>query len=341
MPGGNRVRIKVAPPSFVPGLESRPGADLLKRMVHALKDQYKNKKIGVLMGGLSPEREVSLKTGKAVFEAIQRRDLNVTVIDVDNQVAKSLEANKVDLAFIALHGTYGEDGTIQGLLEYMKIPYTGSGVLGSALAYNKVVSKEIFRQRGIPTADFQVFYKNQKEKIKRTLPLPVVAKPSDQGSSLGVTIVKTESAWEKAMETAFTYSKEVIVETYIEGKLLAIGMKGEQPMPIVHIVPKSGFYDYDAKYTPGKTEYLCPASLSPEETKRCGEVAKNAFLALKGRGVPRVDAILDSAGMPYILEMNTIPGMTPTSLLPMAAKQMGMSFDDLVMEILSTAQLDY
>lgn len=304
-------------------------------------DRFKNKTIGVLMGGLSPEREISLLTGKAVFEAIKNQGLNCLEVDVDHQIAKTLEAKSIDVAFIALHGTYGEDGLIQGLLEYMSIPYTGSGVLGSAIAYDKVISKMIFKQNGIPTADYQVIHKAQREQSKRTLKFPVVVKPSNQGSSLGTSIVNNKKEYEQSLDDAFSYSDEVVVEKYIDGKLLAVGMKGFEPMPIVEIRPKSGFYDYKAKYTPGETEYICPAKLTAPETRRCEQTAVSVMRLLKGRGVPRVDMILDAKGVPQVLEMNTIPGMTQTSLLPKAAKQAGMDFPELVMEILKMAQLDY
>lgn len=293
------------------------------------------------MKGLSPERDVSIITGKSVIEALKRKGLDALPIHVDHNIGETLQANPIDVAFIALHGTFGEDGCIQGLLEYFKIPYTGAGVMGSALAYDKLKSKEILKFHKIPTAEYEVFYKNPNEKICRTLGLPVVVKPTNQGSSLGISIVKNESEWEPALETAFTYSDEVIVEKFIEGKLLAIGMKEMEPMPIVHIHPKSGFYDYEAKYTSGKTEYFCPANLEKSEADRCRQVAKQVFQVLRGRGFPRVDVILDNEGTPFVLEMNTIPGMTPTSLLPMAAQKMGFEFDDLVVEILKTAQRDY
>ncbi len=291
------------------------------------------------MGGLSPEREVSIVTGNSVLEAINRKGLTALPIHVDHNIGETLKSNPIDMAFIALHGTFGEDGCVQGLLEYFKIPYTGSGVMGSALAYDKLKSKEILKFHRIPTADYEVFYKNQK--TDRGLDLPVVVKPTNQGSSLGVTIVKTESQWKPALEDAFAYSEEVIVEKFIEGKLLAIGMNEMTPMPIVHIRPKSGFYDYEAKYTSGKTEYICPANLEESETGRCRQTAKQVFQMLRGRGFPRVDVILDNDGVPQVLEMNTVPGMTPTSLLPMAAREMGLGFDDLVVEILKTAQRDY
>ena len=292
------------------------------------------------MGGLSPEREVSLTSGKAIFDAIQSKGLNAEMIDVDHNIGATLAERKIDLACIALHGTWGEDGTIQGVLEYLEIPYTGSGVLGSAIAYNKVVSKEIFMERGIPTAPYQVITAEDRGQVKRTLDLPVVVKPADQGSSIGVSIVLTESQWETALDEAFEVSEEILIEQFIEGKLLAVGMNGPLPMPIVEIVPKSGFYDYEAKYTEGKTDYVCPAQLSSKEAQRCRDASVRVFKALKGRGFPRVDLIL-AQGTPYALEMNTVPGMTPTSLLPMAARQAGLEFDDLVIEILKRARLDY
>jgi D-alanine-D-alanine ligase len=307
------------------------------RIVNSLK----NKIIGVLMGGLSPEREISIITGTSILEALKRKGLSALPIQVDHQIGETLKSNPIDLAFIALHGTFGEDGCIQGLLEYFKLPYTGAGVMGSALAYDKLKSKEILKFHGIPTADYEVFHKNPIEKQVRTLDLPVVVKPTNQGSSLGVTIVNEENQWEPALEVAFTYSEEVIVEKFIDGKLLAIGMNQMEPMPIVHIRPKSGFYDYEAKYTSGKTEYICPADLGEDEVNRCRQTAIQVFQVLRGRGFPRVDVILDKEGTPQVLEMNTIPGMTPNSLLPMAAQKMGLEFDDLVVEILKTAQRDY
>ncbi len=293
------------------------------------------------MGGLSPERKVSLTSGQEIFNALKSKGLNATLVDVDHNIGASLAERKIDLAWIALHGTFGEDGTIQGILEYLKIPYTGSGVLGSAVAYNKVVSKEIFMERGIPTALYQVIHAEDRNRVMPKLDFPVVVKPSDQGSSIGVSIVRSESKWETALDLAFDVSEEVLIEKYIAGKLLAVGMNGPQPMPIVEIVPKSGFYDYEAKYTAGKTDYVCPAELTPEAVDRCNDTAVRVFKALKGRGFPRVDLILDENGTPYVLEMNTIPGMTPTSLLPMAARKAGLEFDELVIEILKRAQLDY
>jgi D-alanine-D-alanine ligase len=320
--------------------KGRGGPSYREFVIQQLKN-LKDKTIGVLMGGLSPEREVSIVTGNSIIEALNRKGLNALPVQVDHEIWKTLQSNPIDVAFIALHGTFGEDGCIQGLLEYFKIPYTGPGVMGSALAYDKLKSKEIFKSNKIPTADYEVFYKRTGEKTGRTLDLPVVVKPTNQGSSLGISIVKNENEWKPALETAFTYSDEVIAEKFIEGKLLAIGMQEMEPMPIVHIRPKSGFYDYEAKYTSGKTEYICPADLEKNEADRCRKIAQQVFHVLRGRGFPRVDVILDNEGIPFVLEMNTVPGMTPTSLLPMAAQKMGLGFDDLVVEIIKTAQRDY
>ena len=292
------------------------------------------------MGGLSPEREISLSSGNAVLQALKRKKLNAIGIDVDNNIASSLVKNKIEMAFIALHGIYGEDGAIQGLLEYSKIPYTGPGVLASALAYDKVKSKEIFKLNNIPTADYQVLYRGRKSEAEPTFSFPVVIKPSNQGSSIGVSIVREKKEWMPALKLAFNYAEEILVEKFVEGKLLAIGMNGKKPMAIIHIQPKIGFYDYEAKYTAGKTQYICPAELSQKETQDCKAIAIKVFQVLRGSGMPRVDVILDTKGTPYVLEMNTIPGMTPTSLLPIAAKKSGIDFDDLVVEILKLAQLD-
>ncbi|MCA9484178.1 MAG: D-alanine--D-alanine ligase [Nitrospina sp.] len=303
-------------------------------------DSLENKTIAVLMGGLSKEREVSMTTGTEVLNALLRQGLKAVKVEVGRDVAARLAELKPDIAFIALHGTFGEDGAIQGLLECMRIPYTGSGVLGSTLAYNKVATKRILTVEGIPTPRYAVFYKGRFDGAPCPLPLPVVVKPSDQGSSIGVSVVRKESEWKPALNMAFEISEEALVEEFIDGKLLAIGMNEDNPMPIVHIRPKSGFYDYEAKYTSGKTEYECPAQLTAKQVEACNRVARKVYRVLRGRGFPRVDVILSTEGTPYVLEMNTIPGMTPLSLLPMAAKQSGLEFDALVREITRSARLD-
>ncbi len=292
------------------------------------------------MGGLSSEREISLQTGNAVLKALKNKGLNAVDIDIDKNAAESIKKANPDIAFIALHGTFGEDGAIQGILEYAGIPYTGAGVLGSSIAYDKLISKTILVHNKIPTPEYIVIEKHNIDSHRKPPFIPCVVKPPNQGSSIGVGIVKELDHWKPALNEAFKYSDEILVERFIDGKLLAIGVKPGKSLPIVHIEPKSGFYDYESKYTAGKTEYHCPADLGEETTQKCNKVSIDAYRALKARGIARVDAILDDKGSPYVLELNTIPGMTPTSLLPMAAKKDGIDFDDLVLEIISTSQLD-
>ena len=226
------------------------------------------------------------------------------------------------------------------MLEYLGIPYTGAGVLSSALAFNKVSSKAIFKAEDIPMAKYKILRKVDGASFDCPLSLPVVTKPSSEGSSIGVTIVRQLGQWNSAVKEAFKYSDEVLVEEFIEGKLLAIGMDDECPLSIVHIVPHSGFYDYEAKYTPGKTDYHCPADLTEEETRNCQEVAVRVCRALKARGMTRVDVILDAKGIPKVLELNTIPGLTPTSLLPKSAQHAGLNFVDMITRMLEHARLD-
>ena len=292
------------------------------------------------MGGISSEREISLQTGGAILKALQEKGFNAVEIDVDRNVAESIKKTAPDIAFIALHGSFGEDGAIQGILEYAGIPYTGSGVLGSSIAFDKLISKTILEHNKIPTPEFRILEKHNDNSQNNPPFIPCVVKPTNQGSSIGVGIVKENDQWNEALKEAFKYSDKVLVERFIEGKLLAIGVRPGKSLPIVHIEPKSGFYDYEAKYTTGKTEYHCPADLEEETTKVCQQASLDTYNALNTRGIARVDAILDENGTPYILELNTIPGMTPTSLLPKAAKVEGTNFEDLVLEIISTAQLD-
>jgi D-alanine-D-alanine ligase len=303
-------------------------------------ETLKNKKIAVLMGGISSEREISLLTGKAVLKALKQKGFNAMDIDIDRNAAESIKKANPDIAFIALHGTFGEDGAIQGILEYAGIPYTGSGVLGSSIAFDKLTSKAILMHKNIPTPEYKILDKQNTDALSTPPFMPCVVKPPNQGSSIGIGIVRKTEQWAPALEEAFKYSDEILVERFIDGKLLAIGVKPDKSLPIVHIEPKSGFYDYEAKYTVGKTEYHCPADLDEETTKICAQVSLGAYRALNARGFARVDVILDEKNTPYVLELNTIPGMTPTSLLPMAAKKDGLEFDDLVQEIVSTAQLD-
>ncbi|MFA5928732.1 MAG: D-alanine--D-alanine ligase [Candidatus Margulisiibacteriota bacterium] len=282
-------------------------------------------RVGVLMGGRSREREVSLRSGKNVSAALRRKGYQVVEIDPALQdIPKDL-----DIAYLVTHGRFGEDGCLQGLLEVMGIPYTGSGVLASALAMNKKVAKQIFSVTGIPTPPY----------CQDLIP-PLIIKPVCEGSSLGVTRLKDHVALAEVQkiiaETTSEYG-EVLVEKLIEGREITIGIVEDEVLPILELVPKSEFYDFEAKYTPGGTEFLLPAPLSPEVTSRMQAMALSAHHALGCEGVSRVDIMLDKDLNGYVIDVNTLPGMTDQSDLPAEAKAIGISFDDLVERILLSA----
>lgn len=306
--------------------------------------RMKRKKIGVLMGGPSAEREVSLNTGKAIVEALQEKDYNVVGIDLDPvRFVQQLQENHIDIVFNALHGLYGEDGKLQGALELLGVPYTGSGVLASAMAMDKSVSKRMFLAAGIPTPRYQLL--KRRDGIGETVlnsildefEVPFIVKPSTQGSTIGLTIVQEPEELAAALEKAFIYDAEVLAEEFIDGSELTVGILGgieAEALPIVEIVPYSGIYDYHAKYTKGATEYFVPARIDETTTQLTKEVALAAFKILGCSGVARVDVRLDPSNHPYVLEINTIPGMTATSLVPKAAAAVGMSFPELCERIL-------
>jgi D-alanine-D-alanine ligase len=293
-------------------------------------------RIGVLMGGPSAERDVSLKTGAAVLAALKRKGYDAVAIDVDATVPERLERERVQLAFIALHGRLGEDGAIQGLLEVLGIPYTGSGVLASALGMDKVVSRRLFEAAGLPVPRYLLVTRDASIPLL-PFPFPVVVKPNGEGSSVGVSIVSQASALPAALDQAFGYDRRVLIEAYIAGKEIQVGILGERALGAIEIRPKTAFYDYVAKYTPGMSEHLFPAPLSAEVTRRTLEVALAAFRALGCEGYGRVDFLVDEAGTPYVLEVNTLPGLTETSLLPDIARGVGIAFDDLVEAIVTAA----
>lgn len=302
--------------------------------------------MAVLLGGRSAEREVSLKTGEAVCNVLVKLGYDAHKVDVGSDVCTLLEKARPDAAFIALHGRHGEDGTIQGLLELMEIPYTGSGMLASSLAINKIMSKKIFREAGIPVAPDLVvsradLFGDVKDRILSQLGLPVIVKPSQEGSTIGVTIVDGDEILEAALETAFGYDDNVLIEKFIPGKLLTVSLLGKtpDPLPVIEISAKKGFYDYEAKYTPGMTDYIVPAELPARLTGNVQEMAVRAHQALGCEDISRVDLILGDDGGIYVLEVNTIPGMTETSLVPQAAAARGISFEQLVETILEGARL--
>ncbi len=294
----------------------------------------KGRKIGVLMGGLSAEREISLRTGEAVFKALKELGYRAVKIDVGRDVVSRIMEEAIDVAFIALHGRYGEDGTIQGLLEIMGIPYTGSGVAASAIAMNKVMAKRVFIAEGLPTPRFSILSTPEEVDI----PYPFMIKPADQGSTIGVTKVEREEDLEEAMKEALSYSDTVYVEEFIQGQEVTFGIVDGRVFPAVEIRPRSSIYDYRAKYSKGMTEYLIPPAMDEDLLRRAREVALRAFEVIGCRGAVRVDMVVDGRG-PWLLEVNTIPGMTETSLLPRAAMAGGIDFHSLVEMILLGARL--
>jgi D-alanine-D-alanine ligase len=304
---------------------------------------WEDKKVGVLLGGLSAERDISLLSGNAILSALKEKGYNACSIDVDKDVAKRLLTDRIDVAFIALHGRWGEDGTIQGMLEIMGIPYTGSGVLASALAMNKYMTKIILMFHRLQTPDFQVFqaenYLKDRPGEKILSGYPLVVKPVSEGSTIGISIVKNEGQLKKAIKEAFRFNDQIIIEEFIDGPEITVGILNGSPLPVIEIVPKSGFYDYESKYTSGMTEYIFPARLANEQLSEIQNTALKAYKALGCHGAARVDMILDVKGNANILEINTIPGMTKTSLLPKAAYHAGYDFNTLVQEMLESARL--
>jgi D-alanine-D-alanine ligase len=299
------------------------------------------KKIGVLMGGRSAEREVSLRSGKAIYNSLRDLGYAVIAIDVGSDLCDALKRKKVEIAFIALHGGHGENGAVQGMLEVLGIPYTGSGVLASALAMDKEASKKIFLYHKIPVSPFIVLSKEHRAKSidssKVGFPLPWVVKPATEGSSVGVSIVKNKKQIGSSVKNAFSFSDRAIIEKYIEGKEVHIGILNNRVLGGVEVRPSLEFYSYEAKYEKGLTEYILPPEISRMAYERAKEAALSAHRALSCRGATRVDLRIDRKGKPYVLEVNTIPGMTETSLLPKVARLAGLDFSALIEEMLRGA----
>ncbi|RKZ20449.1 D-alanine--D-alanine ligase [bacterium] len=296
-------------------------------------------KVCVVYGGWSREREVSIRSGKNVASALRRLGYEVYEVDMQRDIALKLHEINPDIVFPLLHGRPGEDGTFQGMLEIMGIPYVGSGVLASALAMDKIYSKKIFLASGVNTP-FHVVpgpdLMKEAEEIPKRLGMPVVVKPACEGSSIGVKIVKTpEELYPAMVETRRNFGR-FYVEEYIQGMTATVAVVGSRALPVLELVPKREFYDYEAKYTKGLTEFIVPARLSPEETRRAQEMALLAHNSLGCQDFSRVDMII-RLGEPYVLEVNTIPGMTDLSDLPAEANAEGKSYDEIVDEILKTA----
>lgn len=291
----------------------------------------KFKKVAVLMGGPSAEREVSLRSGAAIARGLCEAGYVVDTVDPQDGALRF--APDVEAVFVALHGAFGEDGEVQGKLRALRMPYTGSGVEASRKSLDKLSSKRVFIEGGIPTAEFEVLT----AVAPHRLPLPLVVKPASEGSSIGLHCVRTEADWNAALADALQHGSPVLAEKYIPGRELTVGLLGMEALPVVEIRAPDGWYDYRAKYSKGRTEYLVPAPLTAEQTARCQELALRVFCALGCCDLGRVDMRLTPAGELFVLEMNTIPGFTETSLLPKAAQAAGISFAALCDRIMQRA----
>ncbi|HUO56686.1 MAG TPA: D-alanine--D-alanine ligase [bacterium] len=303
-------------------------------------------KVGVLMGGWSPEKSVSLMSGKNVVEGLRRIGIKAVPVELtaadknEKHLEKRLRAGRFDVVFIALHGGFGEDGTLQALLDKWGIPYTGSGALACGLAMHKGCSKLVFEANGIPSAAWHAIPKSlDKSKWLKDLPigLPLVVKPADVGSAIGVTIVKEKEGLMKALQTAFRYSRWAIVEKFVLGTEVTVTVLGDRALPVIEIVPQNEFYDFDAKYTPGHSDHIIPARISAGQTRKVQALAVKAGEAMGCQDYYRVDFIVPVKGEPQVLEINTAPGMTSTSLVPDAARAAGIAFPKLLKTLVEMA----
>lgn len=292
-------------------------------------------KVGVLMGGNSAEREVSLKSGAAVLAALQRQGVDAHAFDPAKRSLGDLAMAEFDRVFIALHGRHGEDGCIQGALELMGLPYTGSGVMASAIGMDKWRTKLLWQAAGLPTPDWALLEANSDfAAIEKQLGLPIFVKPAREGSSIGMSKVKQPGELKAAYEKAAGFDSLVLAEKFVDGGEFTCAILGGQPLPMIHLVPKNEFYDYEAKYLRDDTEYRCPCDLPAEQEKAIQVLCLRAFNVVGCQGWGRVDVMLDSKANPYLLEINTSPGMTDHSLVPMSARVAGIDFDSLCLRIL-------
>jgi D-alanine-D-alanine ligase len=290
--------------------------------------------ITVMLGGPSAEREVSLRTGAAVANAL--RSLGHDVHELDPQTPDWILPPKTDVVFLALHGTYGEDGTVQKQLDFLGVPYTGCDAEASRIAFDKVLTKQSCLEAGVPTAKF-LTVSSAVALLPEDFSPPLVVKPSRQGSSVGLQFVERAEEWPQALAEALKFDSEVLVEEKIIGRETTVGILGGQVLPVVEVRPKAGTYDYKNKYTAGATEYFCPADFDAATTKRIQDAALGAFAAIGGRDYSRVDVMVRADGSPVVLEVNTLPGMTETSLLPKAAAAAGMNYAGLCQRMIDLA----
>lgn len=308
------------------------------------KKQDKFGRVGVLMGGLSTERTISLKSGKAVAQALKEEGLDTVALDIKtNDVCQNIRFIKdsgIDIAFIALHGRFGEDGGIQQVLEDLDIPYTGSGVMPSRLALDKIASRQIFQIHGLSVPRYKIIHKLFHNKYPLLLVngfrFPLVVKPATHGSSIGLSIIDRRRELKRALDLAFSFDEYILVEEYLQGREITVGILNNMPLPVIEIKPKRKFFDYQAKYKAGMTTYIVPAIIKKEVSRRVKQHALLAHRFLGCEGFSRVDMILKEE-QPYILEVNTIPGLTQTSLLPRAARVIGLPFNQLCLRLLELA----
>ena len=297
-------------------------------------------KVAVLLGGKSAEREVSLKSGAMVLKALRSRGVDAHAFDPSERDLEDLLKQRFARVFIALHGRFGEDGTVQGVLEWLGIPYTGSGVLASALAMDKLRTKLLWHAEGLPTPPYEVLGRESDLKaVAKRLGTPLFVKPACEGSSVGMTKVRAAAALEEAYALAVNYDPVVIAEKFIDGPELTAAILGDEVLPMIRIETPREFYDYEAKYIANDTRYLVPCGLPEKKELQLRQLCLRAFRALGCRGWGRVDLMLDKRGRPYLLEVNTAPGMTDHSLVPMAARAAGLSYEDLCLRILQLAGL--
>jgi D-alanine-D-alanine ligase len=300
------------------------------------REFFLKKKIAVLYGGWSSEREVSINSGQCVLTSLRQQGFTAYGIDVDRNFTRRLRG--MDVAFIALHGKPGEDGTVQGILEFLGIPYTGSGVLGSSIGMDKIITKQLFEIHGVATPPYCHGTHMSTATALQKLGLPIVIKPRAEGSSVGVTIAPSRREAEKAVKATRAKYGEVFFEKYIPGMMATCGILAGVPLPVLEIAPKKRkFYDYKSKYTEGMTEYIVPARIPRRKYKRLQDHALTAHHAIGAHGFSRVDFVLDKNHNPFALEVNTIPGLLMESNLPLEARAMGLTYDDLTFEILKTS----
>lgn len=299
-------------------------------------------KVAVLFGGHAAEREVSLRSGAAVLAGLQNAGVDAHGIDTQSYPLAQLKADGFERAFIVVHGRGGEDGALQGALEHLGLPYTGSRVLGSALAMDKIRTKQVWKTLGLPTAEFSVVHRGQFKADDAAALLaqfdgPIFVKPANEGSSIGMTKATDAATLVAAIEEAFKFDAEVLLERFIDGEEYTVSILGETALPAIRLRTTHDFYDYSAKYQSGDTEYLCPCGLSDADEQALGELCVAAFKAVAASGWGRVDVMRDKNGHWCLLEVNTVPGMTQTSLVPKAAKVAGLSFEQLVVAVLEQA----